>query len=107
VGKGDAHLHEPGHRLDVHIYFNSLWKDQKIVDNGDGTITVVVAAPGRGFVYGPDGKVLFRDTGTTWIEFVVDLETDEPVSERIIRSVGHQDTDGRDFCDDLREYILP
>ena len=49
-----------------------LQKDQKITDNGDGTITILVLGTGNDVVYGPDGKAIARNPGQTRIEILLD-----------------------------------
>jgi hypothetical protein len=88
-------------------------RDQIVTDNGDGTLTIRVATPGRHAVYGPDGRLLFNDAGTAWFEILVDHGgTPTDVSDDnfleflgIVKLVGRTDTAGRDFCDDLHLYI--
>ncbi|GAA1751098.1 hypothetical protein [Agromyces humatus] len=50
----------------------TLNKDQKITDNGDGTLTILVLATGGATVYGPDGKAIARNPGQVRFEFLVD-----------------------------------
>ena len=38
--------------------------DQGVIDNGDGTITILTQVPGPEKTYGPDGKLLFTSGGT-------------------------------------------
>ena len=83
--------------------------DQRIVDNGDGTITITVKSTGRDFVYGPDGSRLFVDAGQFQFQIVVDYngtpenpDDDEFVADLgAVKQTGRNDTEGRDFCDDL------
>jgi hypothetical protein len=49
-----------------------LQKDQKITDNGDGTITILVLGTGNDVVYGPDGKAIARNPGQTRFEILLD-----------------------------------
>jgi hypothetical protein len=87
--------------------------DQRIVDNGDGTITLTFKRTGRTFVYGPDGNRLFVDTGQTQVQIVIDYngtpgdpDDDEFVADLgIVKLTGRQDTDGRDFCTDLATIL--
>jgi hypothetical protein len=92
--------------------FNTLSKDLKVTDNGDGTLTILELATGNSTVSGPDGQVL-RDPGQTRFEIVVDHggtptdpSDDEVISETVVKgSTGRNDLEGRDFCDDLHEFI--
>lgn len=94
--------------------FNINDKDLKVTDNGDGTLTVLVLATGSFKVYGPDGRLLFQDPGQVRYEILVDHAgtptdpTDDEVVEflGIVKgSTGRNDTEGRDFCADIHEFI--
>jgi hypothetical protein len=47
-------------------------KDHKVVDNGDGTLTITVLATGNFTLYGADGKALARNPGQVRFQFLVD-----------------------------------
>ena len=47
-------------------------KDQRVTDNGDGTLTILVLATGNATLYGPDGKAIARNPGQIRFEFMVD-----------------------------------
>ena len=47
-------------------------KDQRVTDNGDGTLTVLVLATGNATLYGPDGKAIARNPGQIRFEILVD-----------------------------------
>jgi len=49
-----------------------LTKDLKVVDNGDGTLTIDVLATGPFTLYGPNGTAIARDPGQVRFEVVVD-----------------------------------
>jgi hypothetical protein len=89
--------------------FTSIWrvldKDLKVVDNGDGTATIRVISPGPVKYYGPDGKLMFIDTGYFEAELVYDYVNDEEVSWTFVRSAGRADTFDRDFCTDMAEFL--
>ena len=38
-------------------------KDQRVTDNGDGTLTVLVLSTGNSVLYGPNGKAIARNPG--------------------------------------------
>jgi hypothetical protein len=88
--------------------------DHKIVDNGDGTITIYQYAAGGARYYDTNGKLVLKDPGAIRFAFEVDYngtpgnpDDDREVegSFRVIRpSTGRNDTDGRDFCADVREF---
>jgi len=89
-----------------------LDKDQRVTDNGDGTLTILIKSPGPQKVYGPDGTRLFLDAGAVWFEILVDhagTPTDPSDDEfladlGVIKVTGRADTEGRDFCEDFREF---
>jgi hypothetical protein len=86
-------------------------KDQTIVDNGDGTITITTYSAGGARYYDQNGKLVLKDPGNFRSSFDVDYngtpgnpddDIDVPDSFRIVRdSTGRNDTAGRDFCEDL------
>ena len=47
-------------------------KDQRVTDNGDGTLTILVLATGNSTLYGPNGKAIARNPGQIRFEFLVD-----------------------------------
>ena len=91
--------------------FTGNSKDHKIVDNGDGTITITTFASGGSRFYDTSGKLVLRDPGQ--FRFAVDFDfngtpsnADDdvvvPDSFRVVRpSTGHSDLSDRDFCADL------
>jgi len=94
--------------------FTGNSKDQTIVDNGDGTITITVFASGGSRFYDTDGNLVLKDPGEVRFAFDVDYNgtpsdpTDDeeiPDSFRVVRaSTGNSDLSGRDFCADLVEF---
>ncbi len=93
---------------------NFVDKDQKIVDNGDGTLTILVLAAGSTKVYGPDGKMLFNDPGQIRYEVLIDHNgtPSDPSDDEFLEplgvvkgSTGRNDLDGRDFCEDIQTFI--
>jgi hypothetical protein len=80
----------------------TLFKDLKVTDNGDGTLTIVVLATGNATLYGPDGKAIARGPGQVRFRLVVDHagtptdpDDDQVISfEQIKGSTGRND----DFC---------
>ncbi|TCO44855.1 hypothetical protein EV646_10926 [Kribbella antiqua] len=85
-------------------------KDLKVTDNGDGTLTVLTTTNGVVKNYGPDGELLFIDSGTFRVELLIDHggtptdpDDDEILSETVVKtSTGRSDTEGHDFCEDFR-----
>lgn len=85
------------------VTVNTLSRDLKVVDNGDGTLTIVILATGNATLYGPDGKAIARNPGQVRFRLVVDHggtptdpSDDEDISfEQIFGSTGRSD----DFCE--------
>lgn len=80
-------------------------KDLKIVDNGDGTLTLTGLNTGSLWAYGPNGELLGRQNGLTRETFLVDtLGTSDPNDDVLIPQ-GDLFTAGLvttvDFCDDF------
>ncbi len=94
--------------------FRNNSRDHRIVNNGDGTITITMFASGGFRAYDQNGKLVLRDPGHVRFAFDVDFngtpgnpDDDEEIdgSFRIVReSTGRNDTEGRDFCADLVEF---
>ncbi|MGC5170460.1 hypothetical protein ACLQ2Q_07385 [Microbacterium sp. DT81.1] len=75
---------------------NTVVKDQKIVDNGDGTLSVTVLYAGGGRLVGSDGKILAKGDGQIRMLLIIDIATDEILSEELIfGSTGTND----DYCE--------
>lgn len=94
--------------------FTANRQDHKIVNNGDGTITITQNASGGTRYYDTNGMLVLKDPGN--IRFAIDVDfngtpgnpdDDQEVegSFRVVRpSTGRNDTDGRDFCADVVEF---
>lgn len=75
----------------------------RITDNDDGTITILFLETGFFMTYGPDGRIIGKDTGQSRLEAVIDEngtpenpDDDTLVSEEPVRdSTGTND----DFCE--------
>jgi hypothetical protein len=94
--------------------FAGQQKDQRVTDNGDGTLTIVDLIAGRLFAFGPDGTRLFVDAGTFQFQFLVDhggtpTDPSDDVeiegSFEVVKDVGSTATVGRDFCGIIHEFI--
>ena len=94
--------------------FNFVDKDLKITDNGDGTLTILILNTGGGKILGPDGKLLFSDSGQTRFELLIDHggTPADPSDDEFLEflgvvkgSTGTNDTADRDFCDVVHEVI--
>ena len=94
--------------------FTSNSRDQTIVDNGDGTITITDFASGGSRFYDANGQLVLRDPGQVRFAFDIDYngtpgdpddDIEVPDSFRIVRpSTGNSDLSDRDFCADLAEF---
>lgn len=88
--------------------------DLEIVDNGDGTLTLTVLATGADQYRGPDGRLAFTNPGQIRYQLLIDhggTPTD-PSDDEFLEdlglvkgSTGRNDTEGRDFCDDVVALI--
>jgi hypothetical protein len=85
-------------------------RDQEVVDNGDGTLTITISNRGMGRWYGSDGKLLFVAAGNFAFQITVDHggtpsdpEDDVEIEGSFtdLKDVGVDMTAGRDFCEDL------
>lgn len=89
-----------GRSVRIHTAF--LAKDLRIVDNGDGTITITQLLTGPSTVYGEDGKAIARDPGQVRFRIVLDTngtlgnpDDDIELSFELIKgSTGRSD----DYC---------
>jgi hypothetical protein len=85
-----------------------LQKDQRVTDNGDGTLTILVLGTGNDVVYGPDGKAIARNPGQVQFEILIDdggTPTD-PSDDEFLEDLGTvKESTGR--TDDFCEGVLP
>jgi hypothetical protein len=51
---------------------NSIEKDLRVTDNGDGTLTILVLSTGNAVLYGEDGKAIARNPGQIRFEILID-----------------------------------
>ena len=88
--------------------YNYTDRDLKIVDNGDGTLTIIAQSAGSTRWYDSDGTVVLKDTGL--FRFVITIDhggtptdpsDDQEISFEIVKHAGLNDTADRDFCEDL------
>jgi hypothetical protein len=78
-------------------------KDQRVTDNGDGSLTVLIKATGNAVVYGENGKPIARNPGQIRIELLIDHggtpndpSDDVVLSDELVKgSTGRSD----DFCE--------
>ncbi|MCF4122499.1 hypothetical protein L1785_16090 [Antribacter sp. KLBMP9083] len=86
-------------------------KDVHVTDLGGGLLSIEVQITSRTTFYGPDGEKLFLDAGRVSFTLVIDTkgtpsnEDDVEVSFEFGGATGHFQTAGRNFCDDLIEFI--
>lgn len=85
-------------------------QDMRVTDNGDGTLTILIQGSGGSRWYDGDGKLVLRDPGLVRFEILVDDggTPSDPFDDEFIEylgevkgSTGRNDTEGRDFCEDL------
>jgi hypothetical protein len=96
-----------GDFVTIHTAF--IAKDLKVVDNGDGTLTITQLLTGPSTLYGENGKALARDPGQVRFRVVIDTngtpsdpEDDFEVSSELIKgSTGRSD----DYCSVIIDQI--
>jgi hypothetical protein len=102
--------------VDTGKRFSRVWqgqdKDLKVVDNGDGTITLTILFTGPTKYYDNDGNRVFMDVGRTFNTIVIDEAGTPgfPDDDFFVEFVGSEskgsfDTMDRDFCADLMDFI--
>jgi hypothetical protein len=91
--------------------YNFTDKDLKVVDNGDGTLTITIASSGSFKWYDADGNRVLKGAGQFRAELTVDHggtptdpSDDVEVDFVVVKLAGQDQTDGRDFCEDLAEF---
>ncbi len=65
-------------------------KDQKITDNGDGTITITGLAAGGETTFGPNGKLIFNNPGQVRYQVIIATNgtLDDPSDDHFISDLG-------------------
>lgn len=86
-------------------------RDLEVTDNGDGTLTILVQGSGSSRWYDKDGRFVLSDPGMFRGTILIDTmgTPDDPFDDAEIEnsfvlvkgSTGRNDTEGRDFCEDL------
>ena len=96
----------------VTVTFNNVDKDLKVTDNGDGTLTIIATNNGVTTVRASTGKLRLKETGTLRFESLVDTggtptdpSDDEVLEERVVKEQTGLTLEGRDFCDDIHQFI--
>ena len=88
-------------------------KDLKVVDNGDGTLTITIQNAGSFKWFDSDGDRVLKGAGLFRFQITVDhggtptdpsddVEIDDSFVE--LKNAGMDQTAGRDFCADLAEF---
>ena len=83
-------------------------KDQRVTDNGDGTLTVLVLTTGNAVLYGEDGKAIARNPGQVRFEILIDHggTPSDPSDDEFLEFLGVvKESTGR--SDDLCEAAVP
>lgn len=88
----------------ISVRERTMLKDQRVTDNGDGTLTILVLGTGNFTVYGQDGKAIARNPGQVRFEILVDDggTPDDPFDDEFIEFLGLvKGSTGRndDFCE--------
>jgi hypothetical protein len=86
-------------------------KDQKVTDNGDGTLTVLVLTTGNSVLYDEDGNAIARNPGQVRFEILIDHNgtPTDPSDDDFIEFLGVvKDSTGRtdDFCEAAVPLLL-
>ena len=103
--QGEVWWTNPDTGRSIHLTARFIDQDQRIVDNGDGTITIRYRGHINETDYNSDGSVAFRTRGVHTVTFVVDHndtlsdpDDDVTISEDYLGFTGRNDRDGVDFC---------
>ena len=86
-------------------------KDQRVTDNGDGTLTILVLTTGNSVLYGENGKVIARNPGQVRVEILIDHggTPGDPSDDEFLEFLGVvKDSTGRsdDFCEEAVPILL-
>ena len=86
-------------------------KDQRVTDNGDGTLTILILTTGNEVLYGEDGKVIARNPGQVRFEVLIDHggTPADPSDDEFLEFLGVvKDSTGRsdDFCEEAVPILL-
>ncbi|MGX5654907.1 hypothetical protein ACWKWC_09070 [Geodermatophilus nigrescens] len=86
-----------------------LNKDLRVVDNGDGTLTIETLSTGNATVYGPDGKAIARNPGQ--VRFVFDVDDGgtpaDPDDDEIIVNTEEMTKGSTGRTDDFCAAVVP
>jgi hypothetical protein len=88
--------------------YNFTDRDLKVVDNGDGTLTITIASSGSFKWFDADGNRVLKGAGQFRAELTVDHagtptdpSDDVELDFVVVKQAGQDETAGRDFCTDL------
>ena len=88
--------------------YNYTDHDLKIVDNGDGTLTITAQSAGATRWFDSDGTLVLKTVGLFRFRIIVDdggtptdPDDDVEIDFELLRFAGLDQTAGRDFCEDL------
>jgi hypothetical protein len=88
--------------------YNFVDRDVKVVDNGDGTLTITLATSGSFKWFDADGDRVLKGAGQFRAELTVDHggtptdpSDDVELDFVVVKNAGQDQTAGRDFCEDL------
>jgi len=88
--------------------YNFNDRDLKVVDNGDGTLTITIASSGSFKWFDADGNRVLKGAGQFRAELTVDHggtptdpSDDVELDFVVVKQAGQDETAGRDFCEDL------
>jgi hypothetical protein len=78
-------------------------KDQRVTDNGDGTLTILVLATGNAVLYGEEGEAIARNPGQIRYELLIDHggTPNDPSDDEFVEFLGEvKGSTGRsdDYC---------
>ena len=82
---------------------NVVERDQRITNNGDNTLTILVLATGNAVLYGEDGRAIARNPGQVRFEILIDDggTPNDPSDDEFLSNLGLvKGSTGRtdDFC---------
>jgi hypothetical protein len=88
----------------ISVRERTIFKDLKVTDNGDGTLTILVLGTGNFTVYAQDGRAIARNPGQLRFELLIDHAgtPDDPFDDEFLEFLGFvKESTGRndDTCD--------
>jgi len=88
----------------ISVRERTLFKDLRVIDNADGTLTILVLGTGNFTVYDQDGNAIARNPGQVRFEILIDHSgtPEDPFDDEFIEFLGFvKESTGRndDFCE--------